>query len=131
VENRLQEIYSSFVETGVRLYFKNGQRDLARQTFEALEENRASSLAQTLRERKQSRRNMPQTYWDTLAELQTAETRSLLDVGGPARQTMRRLRSSLIEMESRAGSAGFSLRPNLLSRLQKALDSNTALLSFD
>jgi len=130
VENRLQEIYSSFVETGVRLFFKNGQRELARQTFEALEENRASSLAQTLRERKQTRRNMPQTYWDTLAELQTAETRSLLDVGGPARQTMRRLRSSLIEMESRAGGAGFSLRPNLLARLRKALDNNTALLSF-
>jgi len=130
LESSLQKIYDSFIETGAQLYFENGRPDLARDTFEALEENRASSLVQRLRERRQFRRNMPQAYWDGLAELQSAESAALLNDGEAPRQAMRRLRGSIIEMESRVGGAGFSVRPNLLPRLQKALDNDTVLLSF-
>ena len=130
VGSRLRQVYASFVETGAGLYFENGQRDLARETFEALEENRASSLTERLQERQQFRRNMPQAYWDTLAQLQSAESASLLNDAEAPRQEMRRLRGSIIEMESRAGGAGFSPQPNLLARLERALDGDTVLLSF-
>jgi CHAT domain-containing protein/TolA-binding protein len=130
LEGVLQEVYSSFVQTGARLYVGGGGLQLARDTFQALEENRASSLVNRVRERRQLRRRMPQLYWDTLEQLQSAESAALLDDSEGPRRTMRRLRSEIAEMEVRAGGAGFSLDSELLPRLQHSLDRDSALLSF-
>jgi CHAT domain-containing protein len=130
LEGLLQEVYASFVETGSRLYFETPRADLARETFEAVEENRAASLGARLREQKQLRRNLPPLYWDRLAQLESAESAALLDGGEGPRQTMRGLRSSLIELEAKAGGVGFRPRPDLLKNAQHSLGPNTLLFSF-
>jgi CHAT domain-containing protein len=130
LEGRLQKVYSSFVETGSRLYFETARADLARETFEAAEENRAESLEARLDERKQLRRKLPPAYWELLTQLESAQSAALLDDGEGPRQAMRRLRRSLLEMEVQAGGAGFTPRANLLERVQRLLDSDTVLLSF-
>ena len=43
---------------------------------------------------------------------------------------MRRLRGSLIELESQAGGVSFRLRPGLLERVRRSLDPDTVLFSF-
>jgi CHAT domain-containing protein len=130
LEGLLQEVYASFAETGSRLYFETGRSDLARETFEAVEENRAASLGARLDERKQLWRNLPPVYWEQVAQLESAESAALLDSGEGPLQAMRRLRGSLIELESKAGGAGFSPRPDLLENTQRSLDGDTILLSF-
>jgi len=81
LEGMLHEVYASFAGTGRRLYVATGHSDLARETFEAIEENRAGSLAARLHERKQFRRNLTPAYWDQLARSQAAESAALLDRG--------------------------------------------------
>jgi CHAT domain-containing protein/tetratricopeptide (TPR) repeat protein len=130
LEGLLQEVYASFAETGSRLYFETGRDDLARETFEAVEENRAASLSARLDERKQLRRNLPPVYWERMVQLESAESAALLDSGEGPRRTMRHLRGSLIEMESKAGGVGFTPRPDLLENTQRSLDEDTILLSF-
>jgi CHAT domain-containing protein len=130
MEGLLHEVYASFVETGSRLYAETGSADLARETFEAIEENRAGSLAARLGERKEFRARLSPAYWDQLAELQSAEEAALRDGGETQLLAMRRLRGSLIELESKAGGASFRLRPGLLDRVRRSLDQDTALFSF-
>jgi CHAT domain-containing protein len=130
LEGLLQNVYASFAETGSRLYFETGRFDLARETFEAMEENRAASLRARLDERKQLRRNLPPVYWERLAQLESAESAALLDSGEGPLQAMRRLRGSLIELESKAGGAGFTPKRDLLENTQRSLDGETILLSF-
>jgi CHAT domain-containing protein len=130
LEDLLQEVYASFVEAGSRLYFETPRADLARETFEAVEENRAASLGARLRERKQLRRNLPPVYWERLEQLESAESAALLDSSEGPRQTMRRLRGSLIELEAKAGGVSFSLQPDLLKTAQRSLGEDTLLFSF-
>src|SRR5260370_38874389 len=86
LEGLLQEVYASFAETGNRLYFETGRADLARETFEAVEENRSTSLGARLDERKQLWRNLPPVYWERMAQLESAESAALLDSGHGALQ---------------------------------------------
>jgi CHAT domain-containing protein/tetratricopeptide (TPR) repeat protein len=130
LEGMLQEVYASFADTGSRLYFETGGAGLARETFEAIEENRAASLGARLDERPQLWRNLPPVYWERMTQLESAESAALLDSGEGPRQTMRHLRGSLIELESKAGGVGFTPRPDLLENTQRSLDEDTILLSF-
>jgi CHAT domain-containing protein/tetratricopeptide (TPR) repeat protein len=130
MEGLVDEVYASFIDTGTRLYFDTGRSELARDTFEAVEENRGGSLAARLGERRQFRRSVTPAYWDALTKLQSAEADALLDYGEGPRSQMRRLRSSILEMEAKAGGAGLSLREDLLGRVQRSLDPDTVLLSF-
>jgi len=114
----------------MRLYFESGRPELARETFAALEENRGSSLAARLGERRQFLRGLRPAYWDALAALQSVESAALFDDSDGPRQSMRRLRGDILEMEARAGVPGFRNPANLLRRLQLRLDDDTALLSF-
>jgi len=58
-----------------------------------------------------------------------AEADALLDQGEGPRQEMRRLRSSILGMETKAV-RGLSLRVDLLARVQRSLGPDTILLSF-
>jgi CHAT domain-containing protein len=129
-EGLLQEVYSSFVETGSQLYAETGRVGLARETFEAVEENRAGSLAARLGERTQFRRKLTPAYWDKLAQLQSAEAVALADSSEAPRETMRRLRASLIEIEAKAGLSPPGIPAGLPDRVQQLLDADTALFSF-
>jgi CHAT domain-containing protein/tetratricopeptide (TPR) repeat protein len=130
LEDFVEQAYDSFVETGSRLYFERPAAELSRETFEAAEENRAGSLAARLDERKRFRPSLPAEYWETVAQLESAESAALLDRGEGPRVAVRRIRASLIEMESHSGGPGVRLRPDLLHRVQESLDGRTALLSF-
>ena len=129
LEAMLQPVYAAYAETGSRLYFETGRRNLARETFEALEENRGGSLAQWLGEQSRLRRRMTPAYWDARSALQSAEAAALLD-GGASLERMRRLRAEIVEMEARAGGVSFHPPANILERLQRRLDQDTALFSF-
>jgi len=130
LEGLLQDVYGSFAETGSRLYFETGAPALARETFEAVEENRAASLGARLDEQKLLRRNLPPIYWERMGQLEAAESAAMLGGGEGPRQAMRRLRASVIELEAKAGGAGFRMRPGVLENTRRRLGSDTILLSF-
>ena len=103
-EVRLQQIYASFIDTGNRLYFSAGRAELARETFRAAEENRASSLYQLLSEAGDWRRRLPAGYWEKLAKLHVVEVAMLRQDTGALRSRMASLRSEILEEEAEAGS---------------------------
>jgi CHAT domain-containing protein len=126
----LQGLYSSFVETGSHLYFETGSAELAAETFEAVEENRAAALAARLKERKLRWRNLPPAYWDLLGQLEAAESAALRDDSEGPRARMRHIRASLIELEAETGGAASSGDGNLLDRVRRSLGPGAVLLSF-
>ena len=130
MEALLYGVYASFVETGSRLYAETGRASLARQAFEAVEENRAGSLAARLAEREQFRPKLSPAYWERRGQLQSAEEAVLRDGGETQLREMQRLRGSLIELEAKAGVAGIRSGEGLLERVQRSLDPDTVLLSF-
>src|SRR5262249_48971884 len=105
LEGFLQQIYGSFVETGARLYFEGDGAELVGETFEALEENRAGSLTARLGETRHLRAALPTAYWEQLDQLRQAESIALRSGGEGGLGKMRRIRSSMIEMEIGAGAS--------------------------
>ncbi|HTM47695.1 MAG TPA: CHAT domain-containing tetratricopeptide repeat protein [Bryobacteraceae bacterium] len=130
LENVLEAVYAGYVETGARLYEATGQAEFVQQTFAALEEERAGSLAAGLDHRKGLHAKLSPEYWEQLDELQSAEGAALLNDSEETRQRMRRRRQSLMEMEARAGGAGLIPPANPLHTVQASLDANTVLFSF-
>jgi CHAT domain-containing protein len=129
-EVRLQQIYSSYIEAGNRLYFATHNAKLARETFRAAEENRAASLRALVRARGDWHDALPSEYWQTLAQFHAAEVALLRGETSALREQMRQLRLTLLEIESKAGWNGDVSTDELLDRTQKSLPTNTALLSF-
>ena len=129
-EVQLNEIYSGFIEAGIRLYFTSGRADLARQTFEAAEENRAASLHALQALPGDWRERLPASYWESLARLHSAEV-ELLDADTVALgDKMRGLRSAVLEMEAKAGANRELPSAGLAERTQANLPRAAALLSF-
>ncbi|PYT26490.1 MAG: hypothetical protein DMG57_21470 [Acidobacteria bacterium] len=129
-EVRLQQIYASFIDTGNRLYFSAGRAELARETFRAAEENRASSLYQLLSEAGDWRRRLPAGYWEKLAKLHVVEVAMLRQDTGALRSRMASLRSEILEEEAEAGSDTQAGGDHLLERTQSTLPADAVLLSF-
>jgi CHAT domain-containing protein/Flp pilus assembly protein TadD len=129
-EIQLQQLYSSFVEAGNRLYAVTGREALVRETFRAAEENRAASLRALLREPNDWRGALPARYWEALAQLHAAEVAMLSDEGAAVRAKMEGLRSKVLEFEAQAGSNGEIDSEKLVERTRKSLPSNAVLLSF-
>ena len=70
-ENWLEQVHSTLVEAGNRLYLETGDPELIRETFEAAEENRAASLRGVVsRGRTPDPSSLPPAFWETLARLQ-------------------------------------------------------------
>ena len=130
-EVELQEIYSSFIESANQLYLDSNRRsEFARQSFRAAEENRAASLHALLREPNDWRAALPGEYWQTLAQLHSAEV-SLLQKDDPRlRESMQQLRSRLLLAEAKAGSNVELSSDKLIDRVQENLPPDAALLSF-
>jgi CHAT domain-containing protein/tetratricopeptide (TPR) repeat protein len=122
-EGWLGQVYSALIEADNRLYQKTGDRALARESFEALEENRASSL-RVLRAGRTA--NCSSAYWEALLRLQQAEI-SAIRGGMPAEAAA--ARAGLARLEAAAPAAS-PRQGGLLGRAQAALDTDTALLSF-
>ena len=134
----LQEIYTSFIEAGNRLYFQTGQGALVRDTFGAAEENRAASLRALLAGPEDWREKLPPEYAEALAQLRAAEAAALGADTPAARARIQHLRHRVTELEARAGlnasaaeEAGGSGRPvELLEQTRRALGADEAFFSF-
>lgn len=129
-ENSIQSVHSALVEAGNKLYFANGDRALARETFEAAEANRAASLRILLSESRTERRQLPPKYWETLERLQSAQVALLRGQDPSAAEQVQRLQGALIQLESVTGS-GLDLElPGLFERTRAALEPDTLFLGF-
>ena len=128
-EAALSALYSHYVNTGNRYAIRHGG-DLARDTLQAAEENRAASL-RSLTERETGwHNNLPTEYWGILAKLQVAE-RALIGTDSPEnRADAARWRSRLDEIEADSGAPkGFVGEP-VVKALQRKLDDSSVFLSF-
>ena len=128
-EVSLEKIYSSFIDAGNSLYFSTANRELARETFRAAEENRAASL-RALLAFDDWRRALPANYWETLAQLHGVEARLITTDSAELRRKMRQLRSVVLEMEAQAGSNKDAVPGDLARSVQRALKADEVLLSF-
>ncbi|MGD0774159.1 MAG: CHAT domain-containing protein [Candidatus Solibacter sp.] len=130
-EGWLELVHSALVEAGNRLYLETREPALIRETFEAVEENRASSLRAVLgRGRTPDRAELPPAYWETLARLQRAEVQALRRPDARSQETVASVRAELVLMELALGPAMAPLPSSLLERTRRALDDGSALLSF-
>jgi len=130
-EGELQGIYSSFIESANRLYLESGgPSKLARESFRAAEENRAASLHSLLREPNDWRASLPGDYWETLAQLRSAEMPLLQKDDIKLRERVQQLRSRLLLAEAKAGSNTELSSSRLLDQAHRQLPADATLLSF-
>ena len=130
-EGWLEQVHSAMVEAGNRLYRRTGDRALIRETFEAAEENRASSLRTLLSGRTNGAGSeLPPEYWKAIGQLQRAEVESLRSPNSAAQESLDAIRAQLVAMEAAGDAASVPFPTKLLARAQGALDADSALLSF-
>jgi len=126
-EGWLSKVYSALIEAGNRLYLQTGDAAMARETFEAAEENRAGSLRALA-----SRANpetLPSGFWEALGDLQRAEVQALR-AGAGAGESLESAHARLVSLETSLGPAWRPLPAGLLDRTRRALDPETAWFSF-
>lgn len=128
-EGWLDHVNAAFVEAGNRLYRRTGDPALPRETFEVLEENRASSLRLLHAARSGV---LPAEYWEAIAALQAAEVRALRSGSAQDQESTAAARAAVARLEEASPvSRPASAQGTLLGRARKALDGNTALFSFE
>src|SRR5207248_2747714 len=125
-EGWLEQVHSTLIEAGNRLYLETHDPALLRETFEAAEENRASSLRALLAERRDAEAaKLPPAYWEALGRLQAAEVRALrIKDDASALESVAATRAELTRMEVALGPAASPLPTALLDRTRAALDSS-------
>ena len=129
-EGLLDQVYSALVEAGNRQYLETGDPALIRETFEAAEENRAGSLRELLFGRRAAAVDAAAS-WEALDRLQRQEAQALRTQNPRAEAVVRATRAEIIRMQTVPDTATHSAATGLLERTQAALDSHTALLSFE
>ena len=130
-EGWLELVHSALVEAGNRLYLETRDPALIRETFEAVEENRAGSLRAVFsRGRWADPSGLPPAYWEALARLQRAEVQGLRtpDARGP--ETVASVRAELVRMELALGPPRAPQPSSLLELSRQGLDDESVLLSF-
>src|SRR5262249_44104302 len=120
-------VHGSLIEAGNRRYLETGDTALIRETFDAAEENRATSLRLLIRGRSERPEEHLQEWWDAIARLQRAEIAVLR--GGSTRDA-ESARAELARLE--AGNPGEAAAPSsgLLAQVQDTLPAGSSLLSF-
>jgi CHAT domain-containing protein len=128
-EGWLDRVYSALIETGNRLYLQTGDPALIRETFEAAEENRASSL-RTLLNAHGDAVPMSPAYLEAMRRLQTAEVHALRDGSSGSEEKIRSANAELAMLDASIGAAPQLPTQGVLRRAQSLLDSNSALITF-
>jgi CHAT domain-containing protein/Tfp pilus assembly protein PilF len=128
-EGLLDQVYSALVEAGNRLYLDTGDPALIRETFEAAEENRASSLQELLFGRRATSVDVAAS-WEALDRLQREEAEALRTQDPHALDVVRATRAEIVRMQALPDAVAHPATTSLLERTRAALDSHTALLSF-
>ena len=129
-EGWLDQVYSAFIDAGNRLYRQTGDRSLVRETFEAVEENRASSLRLLIQGRIAAAEALPVSYWPAVTRLQRAEVDATRLATPAAEQEALSARAALSQIESAAFSAPPAASDGLLVRTQAELSPSDALIAF-
>jgi CHAT domain-containing protein/tetratricopeptide (TPR) repeat protein len=130
-EGWLEKVHSALVEAGNRLYMENRDPALVRETFEAAEENRASSLRSLLSARRtQPASDFPPAYWETLVRLQQAEVEALRTRSSRADEAVRATRAELVRMEVALDPVSAPAGNGLVDRARNIINDDSALLSF-
>ena len=130
-EGWLQLVHSAMVEAGNRLYLETGDAGLIRETFEAAEENRASSLRAMFSSRNAAAgSDLPAAYWEALKRLQRAEVEALRSEDPRADEALSAIRAELVRLEATGDAISAPLPTDLLSKAQTAMDADSALFSF-
>ena len=128
-EAALSELYALYIDVGNRYAASTGL-NLSRATFQAAEENRATSL-RALAERETGwHTKLPVRYWETLALLQEGERSVMQEDSVAKRKDIAELRSVLDELEAASGVPTISATEPAGVATQKKLDENTVLMSF-
>ena len=122
--------YSSLIQAGNQLYERTHDPALARETFEAVEENRAASLRALAAKGDDWRARLPDRYWELLNKLQAAELRVFRQGTSQERESAARVRSELEQLEAKAGSPAANDNSTALQHLRRGLDPHSVLLSF-
>jgi len=129
VETALADLYAIYIEVGNK-YADSRKISLAKETFDAAEENRATSL-RALAERETGWHNkLPSHYWEALSQFQDAEGMVLKEDSNQNRLAVARLRALLDDYEAAAGVLKKPAISSAASATQAKLDANTVLLSF-
>ena len=129
-EGMLDQVYSALVEAGNRLYLETGDAALIRETFEAAEENRAGSLRELLFGRRAAAVDGVGS-WKALDRLQLEEAQALRTKDPHAQDVVRATRAEIVRMQALPDAATHPAATGLAERTRAALDSHTALLSFE
>lgn len=143
-EGWLDQVHSALIEAGNRLYLETGDPALLRETFEAAEENRASSLRALLKERQAQIADLPASYWEATGRLQRAEIAALRSNDPAAQKTVKLARAALAGLEASrvlspepqfndavlTANRGPAPAFEVLDRAESAMDARTVLLSF-
>ena len=130
-----KRVFESLVETSAREAVRRRDARLAIKSFEALEQNRAASLRETLALAGYWRNGLPLRYWDALGELRS-EQASLMRTGLRSSPALERVRTKLTEMESEIGWKIFNNKneiffpQNSLIHFQRVLSKSEIFLSF-
>lgn len=128
-ETALSDLYTLYVDVGNRYAASKGI-SLAKETFQAAEENRATSL-RALAERETGWHNkLPARYGETLSLLQDGERAAMQQDSPEIRDTIAKLHAVLDELEAASGVPTISALEPAAASTQKKLDSGTVLLSF-
>jgi CHAT domain-containing protein len=130
-EGWLEQVHSAMVEAGNRLYLQTADAALIRETFEAAEENRASSLRTILSSHNtRAGDNLPPQYWEALKQLQRAEVEALRTNDPRAEEALSANRAELARMEAAGDALSAPLPTDLLTKAQATMDAGSALFSF-
>jgi len=129
-EGILDDIHNTLIQAGNRLYLETRDPALIRETFEAVEESRASSLRALARRRRLPPGSRPPAYWEAVARLQAAELAALREENVANRDRVAAARVEVDGMESQSGEQSLPPAGQLFDRVRAALDEDSALFSF-
>jgi len=130
----LTGVYDALIRTASDLYFETGRPRYARLGWETAEDHRAAALREGLYEAAHRRNHLPAGYWETIEELNEAETALFRSNTPAARRRVARLHRRLTELEYRRGLQDPAL-PQApadvsLGAIQQRLRPDEVLLSF-
>ncbi len=130
----LAGVYDALIRTASDLYFETARPRYARLGWEAAEDQRAAALRESLCETAHRRNQFPAGYWETIEELNGAETALFRNNTPAARRRVARLRRRLTEFEYRRGLQDPTLPQSpadvSLRAIQQRLRPDEVLLSF-
>jgi CHAT domain-containing protein len=128
----LRALYEDYVDSSRLMYEQSSNPTFVLRSFEVAERSRAAGLRETLNEAESLREILPLEYWEILGALIELEQDHAhgSDSGEKIRNARHRLTEIEIEAGLTAGAVHGGLAPVSVDRIQKALDSDRALLAF-